>query len=187
MNTDKHTCVCTTCGQGFTRKSSAARHNYNLHSGQAIIVKPYDYIVGRLNGEFSPGDPAAYRRDRRGLTNPFVNNVRPNTGIHTDMHTLRPSPSNTMYPVGFQGRSMYPNPGNPHRPTNQNQNVPYFSNRVAERNSKLKELERLLYQNYPPQAAAQQLDRISYLANEANDDAYLDTFLDNLRMRSGNA
>jgi hypothetical protein len=58
---------------------------------------------------------------------------------------------------------------------------------VAERNSKLKELERLLYQNYPPQVAAQQLDRISYLANEANDDAYLDTFLDSLRMRSGNA
>jgi hypothetical protein len=93
---NKHTCVCATCGQGFTRKSSAARHNYNLHSGQAIIVKPYDYIVGRLNGEFSPGDPAAYRRDRRGLTNPFVNNVRPNAGIHTDMHTLRPSPSNTI-------------------------------------------------------------------------------------------
>ncbi len=130
----------------------------------------------------SASDPAAYRRDRRGLTYPFVNNVRPNTGIHTDMHTLRPSPSNTMYHVGFQGRSMYPTPGNPHRPTNQNQNVPYFLNRVAERNPKLKELERLLYQNYPPQIAAQQLDRISYLANEANDDAYLDTFLDNLRM-----
>jgi hypothetical protein len=185
MNTDKHTCVCATCGQGFTRKSSAARHNYNLHSGQVIIVKPYDYIVGRLNGEFSQGDPAAYRRDRRGLTNPFVNNVRPNTGIHTDMHTLRPSPSNTMYPVGFQGRSMYP--GNPHRPTNQNQNVHYFSNRVAERNSKLKELERLLYQNYSPQAAAQQLDRISYLVNERNDDAYLEPFLDSLRLRSSNA
>ena len=91
-----------------------------------------------------------------------------------------------MYPVDFQGRSMYPNPGNPHRPTSQNQKVHYFSNRVAECNSKLKELERLLYQNYPPQVAAQQLDRTSYLANEANDDAYLDTFLDNLRMRSGN-
>lgn len=106
-----HTGVCATCGQGFTRKSSAARHNYNLHSGQAIIVKPYDYIVGRLNGEFSPGDPAAYRRDRRGPTNPFVNNVRPNTGIHTDMHMDKPSPSNPIYPVGFQGRSMYPSPG----------------------------------------------------------------------------
>jgi hypothetical protein len=163
MNTDKHTCVCATCGQGFTRKSSAARHNYNLHSGQAIIVKPYDYIVGRLKGQFSPDDPAAYRRDRRGLTNPFVNNVRPNTGIHTDMHTLRPSPSNTMYHVGFQGRSMYPNSGNPHRPMNQNQNVSYLLNKVAERNSKLKELERLLYQNYPPQVAAQQLDRLVIL------------------------
>ena len=187
MNTDKHTCVCATCGQGFTRKSSGVRHIYKLHSGQAMIVKPYDYIVGRLNGEFSPGNPAAYRRVRRGPTNPFVNNVRPNTGIHTDMHTLRPNPPNAMYPVGFQGKSMYPSHGNPHRPTNHNQNVPYFSNRAAERNSKLKELETLLYQYYPPQVAAQQLDRISYLVNERNDDAFLDAFLDSLRMRSGNA
>jgi hypothetical protein len=58
---------------------------------------------------------------------------------------------------------------------------------VEERNSKLKELKRLLYQNYPPQAAAQQLTRITYLANEANNDAYLDTFLDSLRILSGNA
>ena len=178
MNTDKHTCVCATCGQGFTRKSSAGRHIYNLHSGQARIVKPYDYIIGRLSGEFSPGEPAAYRRP----TNSFINNVRPNIGIHTDVHTHKPSPSN---PVGFQRRSMHPSSGNPHTPNNQN--VPYFSNRVAERNSKLRELERLLYQNYPPQAAFQQLVRITYLANKANDDAYLDTFLDSLRMRSGNA
>ena len=43
--------------------------------------------------------------------------------------------------------------GNPYRPINQN--VPYVSNRIAERNSKLKELERLVYQKYPPQIAAQ--------------------------------
>jgi hypothetical protein len=185
MDTDKHTCVCATCGQGFTRKSSGARHIYNLHAGQAMIVKPYDYIIGRLSGEFSPGDPAAYRKDRRRIGNSFVNNGGPNFGILTDGHTHKPSPSSPCYPVGFQGRSMYSSSANPYRPINQN--APYFSNWVAERNSKLKELEKLLYQKYPPQFAAQQLIRISYLANEANDDAYLDTFLDSLRMRSGNA
>ena len=94
MNTDKHTCICATCGQGFTRKSSAARHIYNLHSGQAMIVKPYDYIIGRLSGEFSPGEPAAYRRDRRRQTDSFINNVRSNFGMHTDVYTHKPSPSN---------------------------------------------------------------------------------------------
>jgi hypothetical protein len=73
-----------------------------------MIVKPYDYVVGRLSGEFSPGEPAAYRRDRRGPTNSFINKVRPNIGIHTDMHTYKPSASNPIYPVGFQGRSIYP-------------------------------------------------------------------------------
>ena len=184
MNTDKHTCVCATCGQGFTRKSSAARHIYNLHSGQAMIVKPYDYIIGRLSGEFSPGEPAAYRRDRRRQTDSFINNVRSNFGMHTDAHTHKPSPSNPRYPVGSQGRSMYPSSGNPYRSINQN--VPYVSNGIAERNSKLKELERLVYQKYPPQIAAQQLARITYLA-KANDDAFLDIFLDSLRILSGNA
>ena len=185
MNTDKHTCVCATCGQGFTRKSSGARHIYSLHAGQAMIVKPYDYIIGRLSGEFSPGEPAAYRKDRRRLGNSFVNNGGANFGIHTDVHTHKPSPSNPMNPVGFQGRSMRPGSANARWPINQN--VPRISNRVEERNSKLKELERLLYQNYPPQAAAQQLARVTFIAIDANDDAFLDTFLDGLRMRSGNA
>lgn len=186
MNTDKHTCVCATCGQGFTRKSSGARHIHSLHAGQAMIVKPYEYIIGRLNGEFLPGDdPAAYRKDPKRLSNFFVNNGRPNFGILPDVHTHKPSPSNSMNPVGFQGISMRPGSANPRWPINQN--VPRISNRVEERNSKLKELERLLYQNYPPQAAAQQLTRITYLANEANDDAYLDTFLDSLRILSSNA
>jgi hypothetical protein len=145
-----------------------------------MIVKPYDCIIGRLSGEFSPGEPAAYRRDRRRQTDSFINNVRSNFGMHTDVHTHKPSPSNPINPVGSQGRSMYP-----YVPINQN--VPYVSNRIAERNSKLKELERLVYQKYPPQIAAQQLARITYLAKEANDDAFLDTFLDSLRILSGNA
>ena len=77
MNTDKHTCVCAACGQGFTRKSSGARHIYNLHAGQAVIVKPYEYIIGRLNGEFLPGDPAAYRKDPRRLAIPLSITVDP--------------------------------------------------------------------------------------------------------------
>ena len=55
------------------------------------------------------------------------------------------------------------------------------SNRIAERKLKLEELRKLLYVNYPPQVADQQLVQITYLAENANDDAYLDTFLYCLR------
>jgi hypothetical protein len=60
----QHNWVCSVCGQGVTRKSSASRHNDNLHHGDAKIIRPYDYIIGRLNGEFpSPSDPLLYRRN----------------------------------------------------------------------------------------------------------------------------
>ncbi|MGB7663670.1 MAG: hypothetical protein WBL67_13130 [Nitrososphaeraceae archaeon] len=100
MNIDKHTCVCATCGQGFTRRSSAVRHNNDLHSGQAMIVKPYDYIIGRLKGEFSPGDPAIYRSNLRNQSNfsvykqPFQtkNHERTNCRIHADVRAYESHP-----------------------------------------------------------------------------------------------
>lgn len=59
----KHSWVCSICGNGFTRNTSARRHNRNLHSGGALIVRPFDYVVGRLKGEYSiPTDPLSYRR-----------------------------------------------------------------------------------------------------------------------------
>ena len=59
----KHTWVCSLCGQGLTRKSSANRHNNILHSGQAGVVRPYEYVIGRINGDFhTPKDPLMYRR-----------------------------------------------------------------------------------------------------------------------------
>ena len=191
MNTDKHTCVCTICGQGFTRNSSAVRHNNILHSGHAMIVKPYEYIIGRLRGEFSPGDPGIYRSNRRNQTTSSVynqpiqtkNNVRTNFGTHADAYTHELHPSNPVDPMGSQERVPYPSSGNPRGPINRS--MPYVSNRIAERKLKLEELRKLLYINYPPQVAAQQLDRITYLAENANDDAYLDTFLYSLRFRSG--
>ena len=191
MNTDKHTCVCTICGQGFTRNSSAVRHNNILHLGHAMIVKPYEYIIGRLRGEFSPGDPGFYRSNRRNQTTSSVynqpiqtkNNERTKSRIHTDVLAHELHPSNPVDPMGSQEGVPYPSSGNPHGPINRS--MPYVSNRIAERKLKLEELRKLLYVNYPPQVAAQQLVRITYLAENANDDAYLDTFLYSLRFRSG--
>ena len=66
MNFGKHNWVCSLCGQGLTRKSTAIRHNNNLHFGSAMIVRPHDYIIGRLNGTFFQSDPSLYRHNKRG-------------------------------------------------------------------------------------------------------------------------
>ncbi|MFL6355999.1 MAG: hypothetical protein ACJ71C_05515 [Nitrososphaeraceae archaeon] len=69
LNSTKHTWTCATCGQGLTRKSSAVRHNNDLHSGRAMIVRPNAYIVGILNGKFLESDPLLYRRNHIGQKN----------------------------------------------------------------------------------------------------------------------
>ena len=51
------TWVCATCGEHFTRKYSASRHNNNLHSGNGLIVTLLDYIVGRASQQYLPSDP----------------------------------------------------------------------------------------------------------------------------------
>lgn len=67
---DGYTWICAICGDGFTRKSSAKRHNDNLHLSGAMIVRPIEYIIGRLNGKFPfPHDPLLYRRNRKSKTN----------------------------------------------------------------------------------------------------------------------
>ncbi len=60
------TWICSLCGQGFTRRTSARRHNDHLHSAKSIIMRPIEYLVGRLQGRLpSPQDPLNYRRPGR--------------------------------------------------------------------------------------------------------------------------
>lgn len=76
----KHAWMCSVCGQGLTRKSSATRHNNNLHRGEAVIVRPIEYVIRRLNNQLSPPrDPLSLRRNnnshndkRRTMTNQIV-------------------------------------------------------------------------------------------------------------------
>jgi hypothetical protein len=58
------TWVCATCAEHFTRAYGADRHNNNLHEGKGTVVRLLDYIVGRINGQFSPNDPLVYRRKK---------------------------------------------------------------------------------------------------------------------------
>jgi hypothetical protein len=54
--------VCATCGQGVTRRSSGLRHINKLHSGKAILVRPYVYVAGIVSGRFQQSDPSLYRK-----------------------------------------------------------------------------------------------------------------------------
>ncbi|MGH9995421.1 MAG: hypothetical protein ACRD4J_09355 [Nitrososphaeraceae archaeon] len=192
MNTDKHTCVCAICGQGFTRNSSAVRHNNILHSGHAMIVKPYDYIIGRLRGEFSPGDPGIYRSNRRNQTTSSVynqsiqtkNNERTNSRIHAEVLAHELHPPNSINPMS-SGRALYRSSETPQWPVNQK--TPYTSNKSTERDSKLQELQMLLYNNFPSQMAAHLLAQHTNLPDTESNDIYLETLLNSLRMRSGSA
>jgi len=190
VNTDKHTCVCAICGQGFTRNSSAVRHNNILHLGHAMIVKPYEYIIGRLRGEFSPGDPGFYRSNRRNQTTSSVynqpiqtkNNERTNSRIHTDVLAHELHPPNSINPKS-DGRALYGRSETPQGPVNQK--TPYTSNQLTEHELKLNELKVLLYRNLPPQIAAQIFAPNSSLPNTAKNNAYLESYLNFLRTRSG--
>jgi hypothetical protein len=51
--------VCATCGQDFTRRCSANRHNNHFHFGNGIIIRTLEYIIGRINGQFLPPPSSA--------------------------------------------------------------------------------------------------------------------------------
>jgi hypothetical protein len=158
-----------------------------------MIVKPYDYIIGRLKGEFSPDDPANYRSNRRNQFNfsdynqPFQakNNERINSRIHiADMVAHELHPPNSINPMK-QGKTSYSSSETPQRPVNQE--IPYSSNQYTEHELKLNELKVLLYKYFPPQDAAQLFAQNSILSITAENNAYLESVLAGLRMRFGRA
>jgi hypothetical protein len=55
------TWVCALCSQDFTRKYSASRHSRDLHRGTGKIVRMIDYVIGRVAGEYKPGNPLTHR------------------------------------------------------------------------------------------------------------------------------
>lgn len=46
--------ACPTCGEDFTRKSSAVRHSSKLHKGTCLPVRYINYLTGRLSGLYPP-------------------------------------------------------------------------------------------------------------------------------------
>lgn len=54
--------VCTACSQHFTRKYSAKRHNFNIHTGRSEIVPFIEYMVGRSSGKYLASHPSWFRK-----------------------------------------------------------------------------------------------------------------------------
>lgn len=94
--------VCATCSQDFTRKSSAERHNRKIHFGMGIIVRFFDYIVGRLEGKYAASDPYFFRKNHG-------NNFRnPRSNVASSIYL--PSPASFGDSItGTEGNQMLPN------------------------------------------------------------------------------
>jgi hypothetical protein len=85
--------VCAACSENFTRKYSATRHNINIHSGRAEIVRLLDYIVGRVSGAYLPSHPSWYKREQKRPTSSdliYDNKFRRATVADTVGDTFQP-------------------------------------------------------------------------------------------------
>lgn len=172
MNFGKHNWVCSLCGQGLTRKSTAIRHNYNLHFGGAMLVRPYEYIIGRLNGKFFESDPSLYRRNKKDLkkgpTFIYDNQNRINNGSgfgappgsighqsssYGNMPQQQPTqPNNIERPTYHQSNA---NPYSTLKPSHEpiDFRSPNTSERMLGAMSKFEQLGILLKKYYPPEIA----------------------------------
>jgi hypothetical protein len=159
MNFGKHNWVCSLCGQGLTRKSTAIRHNNNLHFGSAMIVRPHDYIIGRLNGTFFQSDPSLYRHDKRGRKNVadsiYHNNVdnKRSSGAELDGMVHESDYGNTRQQQPAKSNNVnsmfYDQSGPPYQTSHNGSDT----SKMSERLLKLKELEILVNKHFSPQNA----------------------------------
>ncbi len=154
------TWMCSLCGQGFTRRTSARRHNNHLHSAQSVIMRPTEYLVGRLQGRLpSPQDPLNYRRP-----GPHLLRDKPSRVAH-DNYEKPYQPPNDDY-----SRSLNPNyydPSSRFEPGYPKNSRSPASDELSI-GIKMKELAVLLHKHFPSDQAS------SYL------------FLTNMNLRAGN-
>jgi hypothetical protein len=177
--------VCTICGQDFTRRSSGKRHNSNLHGGIAKLVRPFDYITGRLNHQISSParDPSAYRRHRGhdkshykpdnnalhiGRTFVKQNDVRWDNSRHTVVHE-RNLPKQELGQQ-YQDKNNY---------IRGILEAPKPSSRI----SKFEELKMLASKHYRPDDAKKLLTVVTAQVLIDKNENFLDTTLEQLRDR----
>jgi hypothetical protein len=189
---DKHTWVCSICGQGLTRKSTANRHNNNLHLGGAMLVRPYEYIVGRLNGKFLQGDPSLYRGIKGGQK--YLSSSIYHDHGDNDRTKFGAVPGNIVQKGEYGNVSRQPAKSNDVKTTFYAQSEPHLQpshepvdvkapdtvEKLSGRILKLKQIEMLAYKHFPPQNAGQ-ITIIAGMQVNVGDDDSLDKNLAFLR------
>lgn len=179
--------ICAICGEDFTRMPSAKRHNNNLHPSGAMIVRPIEYIIGRLIGKFPvPLDPLSYRRNKKSQMNAFgpnyhsesildmkedqgyYGNVRqqPKDNDNKNLFYLDSDSQNTTKPHKLKEPEHYKSSGS--------------LAKLVETKLKVEELKMLLYKYHPAWKASQLLEYVLYLVGQGDHD-FLDERLTWLR------
>jgi hypothetical protein len=169
MTLDKHTWICSICGQGLTRKSTANRHNNKLHSGVALLVRPYDYLIGRLNGTFSQSDPSLFRRKKNVVSG----------SIYQKQATKSNDIKATVYTQSDPAPLQQPS----HKATDDVRAPTDNLEKMSEMMLKLPELKILVNKHLPPHEASQIIANANYLASQGtqgNSD-FFDKYLEALR------
>ena len=173
---DSKTWVCTFCSQDFTRKYSAYRHSRDLHHGQGKIVRMIDYVIGRISGEYNPGNPSTYRSrykqqdsaftrsDAKAFTFPFASIAHDTS----QGNFSKSSPYNKDY---------VPNQQQPNTDSVQSSTSP-----ISGFSSKINEIEKLSRTLLPPQTAEELLRKLplKVIDNDGSEDI-LDHCLQELR------
>jgi hypothetical protein len=177
--------VCAICSKDFTRMSSAKRHNNNLHSSGAMIVRPIEYIIGRLSGKFPvPHDPLSYRRNKKSQVNSLgPTHTRPILDIREDKrynrnirqqsidnYTKRPLYLHSTLDTSIPQSSKKPSP----------YKLSGSLKEIEETKSKLAEPRLLLNKLYPAWSASQQLVSVLSSVRQGDYD-FLDERLTSLR------
>jgi len=164
---------------GPHKKSTAIRHNNNLHSGKAMLVRPslYRHIkkVGMKNISSS-----MYSNTPRGLgaaTSDSV--VHEGINRHTSQYygTKTYSSSEGIYPHDSPSLQSHKSPS---KATKHADNMQM----LLERQMKLKELQMLAEKVFPPDVARQVIIAANYQATVLEDDASLDDNLELLRIKA---
>ena len=177
------TWVCATCGEHFTRKYSATRHNNNLHAGNGLIVRLLDYIVGRASGQYLPSDPRTRKNH-----NPLIHDYTPRwpskpvsqAGASND----RPYPANNN---NNYNNNMYENSDLSYRyptPNTINNADDKPANKVQDRIQKYDEIRTLVAKYYIPEAVENTLAVVRGYMN-LGDDRLLDEQLAFFRKLEG--
>jgi hypothetical protein len=177
------TWVCATCGEHFTRKYSATRHNNNLHAGNGLIVTLLDYIVGRASGQYLPSDHRTSKNYK-----PFIHDYTPRWPskpvLQGTANSDRPYPANNN---NNYNNNMYENSDLSYRyptPNTINNADDKPVDKVQVRTRKYDEIRTLVAKYYTPEAVENTLAVVRGYMN-LGDDRLLDEQLAFFRKLEG--